>query len=140
RVAVPSAGAPPERLSPLFFQQVKRPGDNGSAWIPGSAAEGSVTVAKEHDATHEAALSQAASGATWLAFRASPMRANPFLALERSLEYGALQPTPATVPGALYGVLKQPGRRQCFAVQLEKGQRIFLRAEAKALNSPADLE
>src|SRR6185369_14882124 len=104
------------------------------------AAEGVVTVAKDFDATHDAALAQAASGATWLAFRASPMRANPFLALERSLEYGALQPTPATVPGALYGVLKQPGRRQCFAVQLEKGQRVFLRAEAKALNSPADLE
>jgi hypothetical protein len=44
------------------------------------------------------------------------------------------------VPGVLGGVLKQPGRRQAFAVQLEKGQRVFVRAEAKALNSPADLE
>jgi hypothetical protein len=139
RVAVPSAGAP-ERLSPLFFQQVKRSGDNGSAWVPVLTAEGAITVAKEHDATRALALSQATSGATWLAFRASPMRANPFLALERSLEYGSLQPTPATVPGALCGVLKQPGRKQTFAVQLEKGQRVFLRAEAKPLNSPADLE
>lgn len=140
RVAAPAAGAAPERLSPLSFRQVKRSGDDGSAWVPVGAAEGSVTVAKDFDATRDTALSQAASGATWLAFRASPMRANPFLALERSLEYGSLQPAPATVPGVLYGVLKQPGRRQCFAAQLEKGQRIFLRAEAKALNSPADLE
>ena len=140
RVAIPSAIAVPNRLPGPFFQQVKRPGDNGSAWLPVTVAEGPVTVAKDFDATHDLALAQATSGASWLAFRTSPMRADPFLQLERSLEYGGLQPTPAKVPGVLCGVLKQPGRRQAFAVQLEKGQRIFLRAEAKPLNSPADLE
>lgn len=140
RVAVPSAVADSGRRRGPYFQQVKRPGDDGSAWLPVTATEGPVTIANGFDPAHDVALSQATSGATWYAFRASPMRANPFLALERSLEYGALQPTPAKVPGVLCGALKQPGRRQCFAVPLEKGQRIVLRAEAKWLNSPADLE
>ncbi|MBN9118659.1 MAG: hypothetical protein J0I06_05805 [Planctomycetes bacterium] len=140
RVAVPSAVSAPDRPSGAFFRQVKRPGDDGSSWLPVTIAEGHVTVAKDFDAARDTALSQATSGPTWYAFRASPMRGNPFLALERSLEFGSLQPTPAKVPGVLCGVLKQPGRRQCFAVQLEKGQRIFLRAEAKSLNSPAELE
>jgi hypothetical protein len=140
RVAVPSALSAPDRLPGAFFQQVKRAGDNGSAWVPVTVAEGAVTVAKEPDPTYDLALSQATSGAAWLAYRASPMRVNPFFLMERSLEHGSLQPTQAKVPGVLCGVLKQPGRRHCFAIQLEKGQRIFLRAEAKALNSPADLE
>ena len=158
RVAIPNAVPSPDRvLSGEIFQQVKRPGDAGSAWVPvlgaavnldidvierprGQTAEGPVTVAKDFDATHDAAVWQATSGATWLAFRASPMRGNPFLALERSIALGNLQPTPAVVPGVLCGVLKQPGRRQAFSFQLEKGQRIFVRAEAKVLNSPADLE
>jgi hypothetical protein len=140
RVAVPSAVAAADRLPRAFFQQVKRAGDNGSAWLPVTVAEGPVTVATDFDAARDVGLAQATSGAAWLAFRASPLRADPFLALERSLEHGTLQATPATVPGVLCGVLRQPGRRQAFAVRLEKGQRIFLRAEAKALNSSADLE
>ncbi len=140
RVAVPSAVAASDRLPGPFFQNVKRTGDAGSAWLPVAVAEGPVTVAKDFDAAHDTGLSQATSGAVWLAFRVSPMRGNPFLALERTLEYGGLQPTPAPVPGVLCGALKQPGRRQAFTVQLEKGQHIFVRAEAKALNSPADLE
>lgn len=140
RIAIPSAIAASDRLPGPLFQQVKRPGDAGTAWLPVAVAEGSVTVAKDFDATIDNALSQATSGPAWLAFRFSPMRGNPFLALERSLEYGSLQPTSATVPGVLCGVLNHPGRRQAFAVQLEKGQRIVLRAEAKPLNSPADVE
>jgi hypothetical protein len=141
RVAIPNAVATPDLVLPAaFFQQVKRPGDAGSAWLPVTTAEGPVTVAKDFDATHDLAVSQATSGAAWLAFRASPMRGNPFLALERSIALGNLQPTPAVVPGVLCGVLKQPGRRQAFSFQMEKGQRIFVRAEAKTLNSPADLE
>jgi hypothetical protein len=140
RVAVPSALEVKDRLPGSFFQQVKRPGDAGSTWLPVAVTEGPVTVAKDFDPTIDTALSQATSGPVWLAMRFSPMRGNPFLVLERSLEHGSLQPTPAKVPGVLCGVLKQPGRRQAFAVQLEKNQRIFLRAEARALNSPADLE
>jgi hypothetical protein len=140
RVVVPSAVATPGRLPGPFFQHVKRTGDAGSAWVPVAVAEGPVTVAKDFDSAHDTGLDQATSGAVWFAFRASPMQGNPFLALERSLECGHLQPTPAAVPGVLCGVLRQAGRRQAFAVQLDKGQRIFVRAEAKALNSPADLE
>jgi hypothetical protein len=140
RVAVPSAVAAPDRLPGAFFSQVKRGGDSGTAWLPVVIAEEKVTVAKDFDPRHDEAFAQATSGATWYAFRASPVRANPFLALERSLEFGSLQPTPAAVPGVLCGVLKRPGRKQVFAVTLDKGQRVFLKAEARALNSPADLE
>src|SRR5262249_30167649 len=129
RVAVPTAVRAPDHLSEMFFQQVKRTGDNGSSWGPGSTAARPVTIAQDFSADHDMGLAQATSGAMWLAFRVSPLRGNPFLALERSLEYGSLQPTPAVVPGVLCGVLKQAGRRQAFEVQLEKGQRIFLRAE-----------
>lgn len=139
RVAIPNAVAA-DRLPGPFFSPVKRGGDAGSSWLPVAVAEGTVTVAKDPDPRRDDAFMQAASGATWYAFRASPMRGNPFLALEKSLEFGSLQPTPAVVPGVLCGVLRQPGRRQAFAVKLDKGQRIFLRAEARVLNSPADLE
>jgi hypothetical protein len=140
RVAVPAAVPAQGGVPHDFFRPLKRPGDAGSAWVPVATAEGSVTVARDFDPSVDLALSQATSGPSWLAFRLSPLSADPFLALERSLEFGRLQPTPANVPGALCGVLKHPGRKQAFAVRLEKGQRIYLRAEAKKLNSPADLE
>lgn len=140
RVAVPPVLVATDRLPGLLFQQKKQPGDAGSSWLPVAVSSGPVTVAKDFDPMRDNALADATSGAAWLAYRASPMRGNPFLALDRSLEYGRLQPTPAVVPGELCGVLKQPGRRHAFAVQLTKSQRLFLRAEAKTLNSPADLE
>ena len=131
RVAMPNAIAATDRLPGAFFQQVKGAKDGASAWVPVALAEGPVTVAKDFDPAHDEALWQATSGATWYAFRASPIRGNLFLPLERSLQYGGLQPTPAVVPGVLCGVLRQPGRKQAFSFQLEKGQRIFLRAEAR---------
>ena len=48
--------------------------------------------------------------------------------------------TPAKVPGMFCGVLHKPGERQFFRMDLTKGQRIQVRAEARAFNSPADLE
>ena len=140
RVAVPAAASVPDRLAGGFFQQVRRPGDAGSVWVPVTATDLPVTVAKDFDAARDFSLSQATSGPTQVAYLLSPMRANPFLTLDRSITVGNVQATPAVVPGVLCGVLKQPGRRQVFAVQLEKGQNLFLRAEARALNSPADLE
>lgn len=139
RVALPNAVAA-ERLPGAFFSQVKRSGDSGTAWLPVAVAEGAVTVAKDFDPQRDVAFAQATSGPAWYAFRASPVRGNLFMALEKSLEFGVFQPTPAVVPGVLCGVLKQPGRKQAFAVRLDKGQRIYLKAEARALNSPADLE
>ncbi|MBY0523804.1 MAG: PPC domain-containing protein [Gemmataceae bacterium] len=50
------------------------------------------------------------------------------------------QATPAKVPGSLCGVLDKPGARDYFRLELEKGQRIRVRGEARALASPADLE
>jgi len=85
-------------------------------------------------------LSLATSPTAQLAFLMTPMRANIFQPLDRSLSLGRLQATPAEVPGSLCGVLRKPGQRAAFAVKLDKGQRIYLRAESKSLNSPADLE
>jgi hypothetical protein len=123
-----------------FFAAVKRPTDHGSAWVPLTTSAGPVTVAEEFDAVRDTALSQATSGPAVLAFLLSPTRTNPFLPLDRMLTVGRLQSTPAPIPGTLCGVLRTPGRPDAFRVRLQKGDRIFLRGEAKALNSPADLE
>ncbi|MSQ95782.1 MAG: hypothetical protein EXR98_14670 [Gemmataceae bacterium] len=48
--------------------------------------------------------------------------------------------TPARIPGVLCGVLQKPDERHFFRVELTKGQRIQVRAEARAFNSPAELE
>lgn len=131
RTALPNAVTVPGALAgSAHFQQLK--GETGSAWMPVFAAEGAVTVARAFDAKRDEALAQLAARPTW-----GP---NPFLALTRHIELGALQATPAEVPGVLCGVLTEPGRRQGCSFKLEKGQNIYVRAEAKALNSPADLE
>jgi len=50
------------------------------------------------------------------------------------------QATLAKLPGALCGVLHKPGDREYFRLDLEKGQRLKIRGEARSLSSPADLE
>ncbi|HZZ80107.1 MAG TPA: hypothetical protein VFE62_16455 [Gemmataceae bacterium] len=87
----------------LFFGTVKRPGDEGSAWIPFEASDAYLTI---HQAPGD------------------------------SMESG----TPAKVPGVLCGILQKPGARHFYRLDLGKGQRIQVRAEARAFNSPADLE
>lgn len=47
---------------------------------------------------------------------------------------------PTTVPGELLGVIAQSGWMPAFALKLSKGQKIYVRGEAKSLNSPADAE
>ncbi|HYT93476.1 MAG TPA: hypothetical protein VEL76_32460 [Gemmataceae bacterium] len=95
--------AVPSDATGLFFGVVKRPGDEGSAWLPLEATAAEVTV-------HQA----------------------PGNSLDAA--------TPAKVPGMLCGVLRKPNERQFFRLELAKGQRIQVRAEARAFNSPADLE
>jgi hypothetical protein len=140
RVAIPAAASVPDRLPALFFENRKRPGDNGSTWYPVSPAEGPIEVVRDFDEVRDAALLQATSGQAQLAFLMTPIRANPFLPLDRLVTMGRLQATPVSVPGTLCGVLRKPGQRQAFSVRLDKGQRIFVRAEAKALNSPIDID
>jgi hypothetical protein len=93
----------PADAAGLYYGVVKRPGDDGSAWLPLLATDAAVTVHQAPGNTFDAG-------------------------------------TPATVPGVLCGVLRQPNERQFFRLELAKGQRIQVRAEARALNSPADLE
>jgi hypothetical protein len=73
-------------------------------------------------------------GSTWV----------PLLATDRDITV-AQKPsadlaTRAKVPGLLCGVLDKPGCRDHFQLELERGQRIRIRGEARALASPADLE
>jgi hypothetical protein len=95
---VPAAPAPG-----MIFGALRRPGDEGSAWLPLETTDAEVTVHREPGNTVE-------------------------------------QGSPAKVPGMLCGVLRKPGERQFFRLDLTKGQKIQVRAEARALNSPADLE
>ncbi len=140
RVAIPAASASTDRFPGVYLENTKRPGDNGSAWLPVSPGEGPIEVAREFDELRDTALSQATSGPTQLAFLLAPSRVNPFLPLDRLITTGRLQATPATVPGTWCGVLRKPGQRQAFAFKLEKGQRIFVRSETKAFNSPIDID
>lgn len=93
----------PRGAAGLFFGALKRPGDDGSAWLPLNASDADVTVHRPSSNT---------------------------------IDDG----TPAKVPGMLCGVLQKPGERHFFRLELTKGQKIQVRAEARAFNSPADLE
>ena len=50
------------------------------------------------------------------------------------------QATPAKAPGTICGVLDKPGLRDYFRIDLQRGQKVRLRGEARTLASPADLE
>jgi len=139
---IPGALFPANRpaLSGPYFVNLKRPGDDGTAWLPVTTSQTPITVMRDTDPGKYAAHTFALNPATTFAFALSPLRANPFLALDALLLTSRAQPTLAVVPGVLCGVLKVPNEKQTFLVELAKGQSIFVRAEAKSLNSPADLE
>lgn len=75
-------------------------------------------------------------GSTWVPLEASPADVTVHQMPGNSMETA----TPAKVPGVLCGVLLQPGERHFYRLDLAKGQKVQVRAEAKSLNSPADLE
>lgn len=75
-------------------------------------------------------------GSTWVPLTATVAEVTVAQKPCQTLE----QATPAKVPGVLCGVLDKPGSRDYFRIDLEKGQRIRVRGEARALASPADLE
>jgi hypothetical protein len=75
-------------------------------------------------------------GSAWLPIEAADVE----VAVHKSASDTIDDATPAKVPGMLCGVLQKPGERQFFRLELTKGQRIQIRAEARAFNSPADLE
>lgn len=141
---MPGASYPVEvgadRLPGPFFATVRGPKDDGSSWVPLSTADGDVTVAVEPKPAYSTAMVQATMPAATYCFNLSPLKANPFLAVDALLTAGRLQATTAKVPGVLCGVLRRPGEREAFLFELAKGQRIGVTAEAKGLNSPADLE
>jgi hypothetical protein len=123
-----------------LFANLKRPNDHGSTWVPMAPSRGPVTVAEPFDEVRDSGLSQAVSGPAAYGFMLSPGFRNPFLMLDRHFTLGRLQATPAVAPGTLCGVLRKPGRSDAFQLHLQKGERIFVRGEAKSINSPADLE
>lgn len=75
-------------------------------------------------------------GSSWLPMEATSAAVIVHEAPGNTLETG----TPAKVPGMWCGVLNKPGERHYYRLDLAKGQRIIVRAQARAFNSPADLE
>jgi hypothetical protein len=142
RVANPVALTKPgdSAVSPLSYQEFKGKDDTASAWAPVVTGRGPVTVCAEPDAAVAEAYAQATSPAVNFAYNLTPQRVSPFLALNAHIALGPTRATPATIPGTLCGVLNRPGSRNAFLLKLEKGQKIFVRAQANDLNSPAELE
>jgi len=122
-----------ERLGPPGFQFAVLKGEQGSAWVPEWNGGWPVAVARspwgQRD-IHTRYVGNLSPRSKW----------KPFALIEPLLTSHGLQATNAVVPGEFRGVVAQPGWRPAFALMLTKGQKIFVRGEAKALNSPADLE
>ena len=111
----------------LAFTALK--GEQASAWVPEWGNSGPGTVARSPWAKSNPMARQVRN--------LSPRWWQP---VESLLMNCGLQATPATVPGELFGTVAQPGWRPAFALKLAKGQKIYVKGEAKSLNSPADLE
>jgi hypothetical protein len=75
-------------------------------------------------------------GSAWLPMEATDVPVTIHQSPGHSLEEG----TPAKAPGVWCGILQKPAEKHFFRIELAKGQRIQIRAEARAFNSPADLE
>lgn len=126
--------------SSLSYQEFKGKDDTASAWAPVVSSRGPVTVCAEPDAAVAEAYAQATSLAVNFAFNLTPQRVSPFLTLNAHIALGPTRATPATIPGTLCGVLTRAGSRNAFLLKLEKGQKIYVRAQANDLNSPVELE
>lgn len=112
----------------LAFSVLK--GDEGSAWVPEWTSGLPVTVAPSPWSTDARRVGNS-----------SPRSIRkPFSTIEPLLMGHGLQAMPATVPGELLGGIAQPAWKPAFALKLTKGQKIYVRGEAKSLNSPADPE
>jgi hypothetical protein len=75
-------------------------------------------------------------GSAWLPMETTDIPVTVHQSPGNSLEEG----TPAKVPGVWSGILQKGAEKHYYRVELAKGQRIQVRAEAHAFNSPADLE
>ncbi len=119
----PGKGAPG-----LAFGVVK--GEEGSAWVPEWTSALPSIVAPTPWSFDSRRVGNSSSRSI----------RRPFSVLEPLLINSGLQAMPATVPGELLGVIAQPGWMPAFAIRLTKGQKVYVRGEAKSLNSPADAE
>ncbi len=79
---------------------------------------------------------QGDDGSAWLPMEATDTAVIVHQAPGNTIDDG----TTGKVPGMWCGVLQKPGDRHFFRLDLTKGQRIQVRAEARAFNSPAELE
>jgi hypothetical protein len=117
---------------------VVRPGKRAELRLPELAgASVGLNVPKEAAGLFFGVLKRAQDeGSAWLPLEATDSDLTVHQSPGNTMEVS----TPAKVPGMLCGVLQKPGERQFFRLELAKGQRIQVRAEARAFNSPADLE
>ena len=75
-------------------------------------------------------------GSAWLPMEATDTPVIVHQTPGNTIDDGTL----AKLPGMWCGVLQKPGDRHFYRLELAKGQRIQVRADARAFNSPADLE
>lgn len=74
---------------------------------------------------------------SWVPLLSSPLPSTVETEPNDTLE----QATPTSqVPVILHGYFEQPGDKDYFQLVLKKGDRLSVRAETKAINSPADVE
>jgi len=114
-------------------------GKRGEIHLPelGGAAFTIETPRDQHEGPFFAALRRHGDEAsTWLPLKASSLE--PIV--EREPNNTLAQATPAKTSGVLCGVLGESDDRDFFRLDLAKGQKLRVRGQARALNSPADLE
>ncbi|WP_020471940.1 hypothetical protein [Zavarzinella formosa] len=114
--------------------------DGGSAWLPRTPPEHPAFIHPGYNHPLGAGQRAAASPEMVFAFQMSKMKANPFASLDRLIVTGPAQASKVTVPCVVGGVLRQPGERQAVWFELAKGQNVWMKAEAKNLNSPVDVD
>jgi len=123
-----------------FTLALKRSEDQGSTWVQAIETDQPIQVARDYDYYRADALRRATSHELTMLSLFSHWGANPYRLLDPLITTGHAQATPVVVPGVLVGVLRQPGERHTFAMELSKGQNIHLRATPATIGSPIDIE
>lgn len=91
---------------------------------------------------HEVRIAKrlAASAEMQVVYQMTPLKANPFAALDRLLPNSSSLAERMDIPCVLSGIFRQPKETHAVWFELKKNQTIWVRAEAKQLNSPVDID
>ena len=129
---------PPDPGSALGNLAVRN--EDSSAWFPVINGELPNVWAPPYDHTRGAAQRLAASPEMTFAWQLTTLKTNPFASLERLIPTGTHQAHRVKIPCVVNGVLRHPKERQTVWFELAKGQSIWVQADARAINSPVDVD